>query len=95
MRGTEEYLTIAILGLTREAPGEGGDESIGFPPAWAEGKESRDTREAQTTGAGREMDVGRRRRDEPCPGVSTQKKSDSPELPTALSNCRLERVQLR
>jgi hypothetical protein len=39
-----------ILGLTREAPGEGGDESIGFPPAWVEGKDSRDTREAQTTG---------------------------------------------
>jgi len=29
-KGIEESLTMDILGLTREAPGEGGDESIGF-----------------------------------------------------------------
>jgi len=61
LRGREAYLRIAILGLTREAPGEGGDESRGFPPAWVEGKESRDTREAKTTGADMGGDVGRRR----------------------------------
>ena len=53
--------------------------------------DSRDTREAKTTRAGMGGDVGRRRRNVQCPGVSTQKKSDSPELSTALSNCRLER----
>jgi len=58
LRGREAYLRIAILGLTREAPGEGGDESRGFPPAWVEGKDSRDTREAQTTGADTGGDVG-------------------------------------
>jgi len=34
LRGREAYLRIAILGLTREAPGEGGDESTGFLPGW-------------------------------------------------------------